>query len=210
MNYQDWKKYENHQRWASYFDQVDLVRAWQPETCLEIGVGNKIVMQTLKGQGIALTTLDIDPSLQPDLVASVESIPLPDQSIDVVLCAEVLEHVPFEQFETCVKELMRVTKKGVVISVPHWGYTIRLILDLPFFPKIRHAWKLPFKTPTPPGEHAWEIGRQGYPTSRILGVLQKHATVKRHWLSAWNSYHHFFLLEPLRPLSTQHNPDRLQ
>lgn len=45
-----------------------------------------------------------------DIVSSIEQIPVPDSTFDVVLCTEVLEHVP-EPIEA-VKELVRVLKPG--------------------------------------------------------------------------------------------------
>ncbi len=159
-------------------------------------MGNGIVTDTLQRQGIRVTTLDIDTGLLPDVVGSVERIPLADASVDVALCAEVLEHLPFDRFETCVRELLRVVRKGVVLSLPHWGYTLRVIVDIPGLPEIRHAWKLPIARPiTPGGVHFWEIGRTGYPLTRIKNVLDKHAMIEWERLSPWMPYHHFFRLE---------------
>ena len=194
MAYQDWKKYESPERWTSYFTQVDEVLSFHPGTCLEIGVGNRIVTQALKTHGIALTTLDIDPALQPDTVGSVERIPSPDQSFDVVLCAEVLEHLPFEKFETCLREIARVSKAGAVLSLPHWGYTIRGILDLPII-KWRWVWKLPIARALPAGgEHQWEIGRTGHSAASVRRVIERVFVIEKEWLSPWNPYHHFYRL----------------
>ncbi len=199
MAYDSWKKYEFEGRWTSYYQQVNQVLSYEPSSCLEIGVGNGIVTDTLRRQGLELKTLDIDPKLGSDIVGSVESIPLPDDAVDVSLCAEVLEHLPFDRFETCVQELMRVSRKGVVMSLPHWGYTFRGVIDIPVLPGIRFAWKLPFtKTIQPGGVHQWEIGRMGYPLSRIVDVLGRHATIETEWLSPWMPYHHFFRLRKKR------------
>lgn len=122
--YKSWKQYEDPQRWTSYYEQVNEVLALHPETCLEIGVGNGYVTDVLKRTHVHVQTLDIDASLQPDYIGTVEQIPLKDHAVDVVLCAEVLEHLPYDKFESCVKEISRVAKRGAVISLPHWGYTI--------------------------------------------------------------------------------------
>lgn len=195
MNFQSWKKYETAERWASYFTQVDEVLRFNPETCLEIGVGNGIVTHALRNNGVKVTTLDFDHALRPDLVGSVEKIPCADGSFDVVVCAEVLEHLPIEKLETCLKELARVSKDGCVISIPHWGRTLRCILDLPALPKIRWVWKLPFKSALPPGgEHFWELGRKGVNTKDVKSAMAKYFKVEKDWLLAWMPYHHFFRL----------------
>jgi len=195
MTYQDWGKYESEERWTSYYVQVDNVLRFKPSSCLEVGVGNGIVSETLRRQGVLVTTLDVDPALHPDKVGSVERIPAEDSSYDIVLCAEVLEHLPFEQFERCVSEIARVARIGAVISLPHWGYTIRVILDLPGIVHFRRALKSPFtKTHDAGGEHYWEIGKRGYPPVRVRKVLEKYFDIEREWLSPWMPYHRFYRL----------------
>lgn len=195
MEFQHWKKYESPERWASYYTQIDEVLAFAPESCLEIGVGNGIIGDVLRRQGIAVTTLDIDPSLEPSIVGSVEQIPLGDRSMDVVLCAEVLEHLPFEKFHACLAEIARVARNGVVISLPHWGYTVRAIVDIPGLPKVRAAGKLPIAIAHPAGgEHFWEIGKKGYPAKRIMGEMKKQFVIEKEWILPWMPYHHFFRL----------------
>jgi SAM-dependent methyltransferase len=195
--YASWKRYESAERWTSYYTQVNEVLAFEPERVLEIGVGNGMVSDALKRQGLAVTTLDIDATLQPDLVGSVEAIPVADGAFDVALCAEVLEHLPFEKFETCVRELLRVSRKGVVLSLPHWGYTLRCVADVPLLPPLRWAWKLPTSTVLAQGGvHEWEIGRTGYPPARIRSVIERFATIEKEWLSPWMPYHRFFCLHP--------------
>lgn len=195
MAYETWKRYEFEGRWTSYFQQVNQVLEFKPSSCLEIGVGNGIVTDALKRQGLEVKTLDIDPELKPDIVGSVQNIPLPEGAVDVVLCAEVLEHLSFDQFEICLRELLRVSRRGVVISLPHWGYTIRGVIDLPALPAWRFAWKLPIaKKLEAESVHEWEIGRTGYPLKRILEVIERQAHLEAHWLSPWMPYHHFFRL----------------
>ena len=194
MPYDTWGQYESAERWTSYYTQVNEILGFSGATCLEVGVGNGIVTDALKRQQIQVTTLDIDPTLEPDIVGSVSNIPLPDQSIDVVLCAEVLEHLPFDQFENCIKELARVSRLGLVLSLPHWGYTVRAIIDLPGLPGVRTSWKLPVTTSTPQGIHEWEIGRKGYPLVRIASLIKKYFILQKDWVSPWMPYHHFFRL----------------
>lgn len=49
--------------------------------------------------------------------ADIHALPFADESFDVLVCAETLEHV-FDP-EIAVKELLRVARRAVVISVPH-------------------------------------------------------------------------------------------
>jgi SAM-dependent methyltransferase len=47
----------------------------------------------------------------------INNLPYDDNSFDVVICSETLEHIP--DIVNATKELIRVSKKAVVITVPH-------------------------------------------------------------------------------------------
>lgn len=55
-------------------------------------------------------TLDHDDAHSPDIVGSCEAVPLPDASVDSVLCTQVLEHLPHPWI--AVKECFRILKPG--------------------------------------------------------------------------------------------------
>ena len=44
-------------------------------------------------------------------------MPFPDESFDVVLCSETIEHVT--DYKLAIKQLLRITKNVLVITVPH-------------------------------------------------------------------------------------------
>jgi SAM-dependent methyltransferase len=50
-------------------------------------------------------------------VADAHHLPFPDNSFDLVLCLEVLEHLP--DSGVGLRELLRVARDCVVVSVPH-------------------------------------------------------------------------------------------
>lgn len=96
-------------------------------TVLHVGCGRKrwAAAELFRYVGLSMDTtdatvlhLDADAALQPDLVCrlGVDAIPLPDDSVDVVIAWHVLEHVG-RQGETrewfqCWEELYRVLKPG--------------------------------------------------------------------------------------------------
>ena len=66
--------------------------------------------------------METQPSLKPDIVGSVFSIPIRSESLDGVLCNEVLEHV--NEPSDALKDIHRVLKPGglLYITVPQcWG-----------------------------------------------------------------------------------------
>jgi len=189
-------KYDYQERWISYRHQIDEVLRLKPKSVLEIGVGNKTVSDYLKKQGIEITTLDMDESLRPDFVASVIEMPLEDNFFDLVLCAEVLEHLPFDNFEKALLELKRVTKKYLVLSLPHFGPPIKFSFKIPFFKEIKIAFKIPFYQQHQfKGEHYWEIGKKGYSSGKIRKIIRKHFEIKKEFIPFENQYHHFYILE---------------
>ena len=52
-------------------------------------------------------------------LASVDALPFADQSFDLVLCTQVLEHLPRVVYEGCIGELLRVGRTYVLVSVPN-------------------------------------------------------------------------------------------
>jgi len=190
------KKYVDLKRWLSYWHQINEVLELNPKNVLEIGVGNQIVSDCLKKQGLAVKALDIDKKLKPDLVADVNQMPLTDNSFDLILCAEVLEHLPFEEFERCLEELKRITKKYVVLSLPHFGPPLKLAFKIPFLKQIKLAQKIPYhpqhKSNSP---HYWEIGKKGYSAAKIKKIIKKYFKIKKEFIPFETQYHHFYILE---------------
>lgn len=189
--------YAHAGRFVSYFHQLRYIHQYSPQTVLEIGVGDAVVGSFLKqNTQIAYTSVDIAEDLHPDIVAPVQKIPVGDKSYDVSCAFEVLEHIPFDQFESAVKEMVRVSKKAVLISVPHFGPPLQFSLKIPFLPHIRFSVKIPFpKTHVFNGQHYWELGKKGYPVSRVRNILKKHGKLVEEYIPFENQYHHFFILE---------------
>lgn len=192
------KGYDTKERWISYWYQINEVLKTNPKTVLEVGIGNKTVSDYLKKIGLKVTTVDIDERLKPDYVCSVTELSkhFEDNSFDTVLCAEVLEHLPFKYFEKALKELQKVSKKYVIITLPHFGLNLRLSLKIPILKQIDIKIKLPLPIKHRfDGQHYWEIGKKGYPLCKIRKILRKYYFIERELYPAENMYHHFFILK---------------
>lgn len=189
-------KYDTESRWMSYWHQINQVLKLNPKNVLEIGAGNKTVSDYLKNAGIQVSVLDSDKELKPDIVASVLRMPFTDNSFDLVLCCEVLEHLPFEKFEKCLKEIKRVSRKDIIISLPHFGPQIRFCSKIPLFKEVKFALKIPFaKKHQFNGEHFWEIGKKGYSLAEVKKTISRYFNIKRDFVPFEHQYHHFFILE---------------
>lgn len=108
---------------------ADRIAAMAPESFLDAGCGEGFVAKMLleRMPGLKLTGFDFDPeavklaqTTNPTCdftTASIFEIPYPDQSFDVAGCFEVLEHQTDPL--PALRELARVAKRAVIISVPH-------------------------------------------------------------------------------------------
>jgi len=193
----DFEKYTGLDRWSSYFYQIREILKLNPESVLEIGVGNGLLGNYLKNNTeIGYKSMDVADDLKPDVIGGVENIPLENDSFDIVCAFEVLEHLPFEKFEKCLEEIKRVSKNNVLISIPHFGPPVKFLLKIPFLPEIKFSFKIPFyKKHIFNGEHYWEIGKKSYPSSKIRDIIKKHFKIKNEFIPFENQYHHFFILE---------------
>jgi len=189
--------YDDEKRWMSYFHQVKEVLAFRPESALVVGKGNGLVAQYLKLNDVKVITLDIDESVKSDVIASVIKMPFKDGEFDIVLCAQVLEHLPYTDFDKALIEIRRVAKSGAVISLPHFGPAMRFSFKLPLFPEIKFMIKLPYpKKHIYKGEHYWEIGKCGYPLKKIKAEIKESGfSIEKDYIVFENPLHHFFVLK---------------
>lgn len=194
-NFYNFKKYDTKSRWMSYWHQIDEVLKLNPNNILEIGVGNQTVTRYLRDLGINVSTLDVDQSLKPDVLGSVLSLPFADNAFEAILCCEVLEHLPFSDFKKGLRELFRVGKRDVVLSLPHFAPPLKLSFKAPFLREISWAVKIPWPITHPQGlEHYWEIGKKDYALSKIKEEIRQYFEITRDFVPFENQYHHFFVL----------------
>lgn len=190
--------YRSAERWMSYFHQRELVARAGASRVLEVGVGSGVLARELRARGLEVTTLDIAEDLAPSIVGSVLAIPLPDGSYDATLAFEVLEHIPFDDVPKALGELARVSRKHVIVSLPHPGWVFSAIMKLPLVPRFEIFFQVPFffKAHRFNGEHYWELGKKGYPVRRFIAAAQaaglKLVSYEKH---ADDPAHRFFLFE---------------
>jgi 2-polyprenyl-3-methyl-5-hydroxy-6-metoxy-1,4-benzoquinol methylase len=106
----DFERYDDAERWMSYWHQLRVVLAVRPRTVLEIGPGSGVFRRYLEHAGCSVKTLDIDASRGVDYVADVtkldETLPA-GLTFDAICAFQVLEHLPLDQFEVCLRNLAR-------------------------------------------------------------------------------------------------------
>lgn len=115
--------------WNFFRNLLGLIKDREVESILDVGCGEGFTLHRLKEKGIGKklegleylqTAIDLGKELYPDIKitqGSIYNLPYEDNSFDLVLCTEVLEHL--EEPEIALKELVRVSKKYLAISVPN-------------------------------------------------------------------------------------------
>lgn len=192
------EKYAGQDRFVSYHAQLaEIVRA-RPESIMEVGVGDGVVGDYLKrNTNIAYTSLDIADDVGADVLGSVTALPFPDKSFDVTCAFEVLEHLPFDQFDSALAELARVARKKVLVSIPHFGPPVKLYLKIPFFPALRFGFKIPYpRVHVFNGQHYWEVGKRGYSVGTIRKHFEKRFVIEKEYVPFDNQYHRVYALLP--------------
>ena len=195
--------YVNQDRWDSYYQQIFEASKCKGKNILYIGTGDGIVVDILRKIGKNVKTLDFDKNLKPDYVGSVTEIKkiLGKDKFDVILCCQVLEHIPYSEFENIIKQLSECTQKRLIISLPNCYRKARFYID------IKHTYKKLFllkrhsKEPWDlkkdgNGEHYWEIGGKGCPTQKdIIRILKKYIPRLNCYTLFDNPYHMFFVID---------------
>lgn len=112
-----------------YNSLVSLASSVSPNTVLDVGCGEGFTMEILKTNKIATfiegieyenDTISLAKKLFPNLNISKGSayqLPYKNNSFDLVVCTEVLEHL--ENPTLALTESIRVSKKNIIISVPN-------------------------------------------------------------------------------------------
>ena len=190
-------------QFLSFFYQQKTIKDLNKKNILEIGIGNKFLTNYLKSNDFKITTCDIDKNLNPDYVADIRKLPFENNSFDLAVAFEVLEHLPFADFEIALKEMKRVSQEYVVISLPHSSIFFSLTAIFPF---IRTVFKKRyfnffikitqfFRLNQYDGQHYWEMGRRGTSKNKIKIILKKYFEIEKEFQPFLNFYHYFFILK---------------
>jgi len=182
------------QRFASYSYQINEILNCGAKSVLEIGPGNGVVTYLLRKAGIAVDTLDHDPALNPDIVASILELPLLAKSYDAILCCQVLEHLPWDMFPIALSEIKRVVRKNIIISLPDSTPNYYLEICLPVLGTRRFAVNVPKKQPMESDEHYWEIGHNVDEKKLQLAFKQGGLQSDKSYRLREFPYHHFYVL----------------
>jgi SAM-dependent methyltransferase len=98
-----------------------------PEDCssiLDVGCGdgritNRLVKKFNHVCGLDTSEEGLKHVESEKVLGNLDCLQFTDKSFDLILCCEVLEHLPYQIYEKALKEIERVSKKYIIISVPN-------------------------------------------------------------------------------------------
>lgn len=104
------------------FEREAMERLAKGQVILDVGGGSRFMKGMKKYEPLfakcEYKTLDVSADYKPDIVGDIHAIPLPDASVDGVICRSVLEHV--ERPWDALREMHRILKPGglLFLQVP--------------------------------------------------------------------------------------------
>lgn len=108
-------------RWVRYYPLLDLLASPRTETILEVGSGSfgmgEFVPRKFVGCDLMFDGSTRAETMLP-VSASGTRLPFRDASFSLVLCLDTMEHVPRNERESFVKELLRVAEKTLILGAP--------------------------------------------------------------------------------------------
>lgn len=177
---------------CSFAHQIHDIHQLKPKSIIEVGIGNGFTSTFLKSAGFDVFTVDINPNLSPDLCAPISELPnqLRERKFDLVVCCEVLEHLPFDEFESCMQIFQQIASR-MYLTLPQAKkfFGFGGFLQLPKLGR-RNVNAYLSRAKALPAEHYWEVGSAGQTSKLQLSkIIAKYfETVEaRHY--CLNPYH---------------------
>ncbi len=178
--------------------QIEKIYKLRPESILEIGIGNGFTSSFLRKAGFDIVTADINPALAPDICAPLDQLEsqLNGRRFDLVVCCEVLEHMPFEQFSSNIS-MLRALGDRLFMTLPNYRkyFGFAGLLRIPRRKPIEISLQLStsFGRMLPP-EHYWEIGHSSETRlpKIVSSILTQYKTLETGNFPT-NSYHRYFI-----------------
>lgn len=188
-------------QFMSYYEQICMVRNLDKKDILEIGIGNGIVSDFLRKAGMNVTTFDINPNLNPDVVGSVLNLIeiFESRKFDLILCAEVLEHMPFECFERAIENISGATNQYAILTLPRCEkiiLNVQLDIKMAKMPPIGKGLFLSMPSSEISPSHHWELD-SGKETklNRVNSILKKYFKILDFGRIRFTAYQRYFILK---------------
>ncbi len=195
------------------FQLKTIVERDNVQSILEIGLGRGYLNSQLKLLGYKALTNDINPDNKPDYIWDIRKPFTFSKKFDLVAAFEVLEHMPYSDAQSAIKNMVHTSKRYVVFSLPYQHHYFSFGFHLPNFLTRRrfglHKLKEGFhkkwsitKFPSrdllesPSSDykpHHWELGTKSYPKTRFIKDVG--LNLIDSFINPFHPYHIFMVYE---------------
>lgn len=191
----------NNWLWSNYMYQINDTLKTNPKKILIIWKWSWVVDNYLKNTcNLEVYSMDIDESLYPDFIWWLPDLSdnIKNQKFDTIICAHVLEHIPFEYFDKSIENLSKICNY-LIIQLPPSTLQLRLnfwiqpyILDwnfninipLLFWKKYKFDW-----------EHYWQPYRKWTSMKKVKKIINTFFEIEKSYQNPYNHYSYHFILK---------------
>lgn len=120
-----WKQYGLT---PDYEERIKLILDMLPgdiNSLLDIGCGKGEIINSIRSQSPRLRNIGLDISHEAltyvdglKIVGELPKIPLKDRDFDLVICLQVLEHIPNHLYQDSLREIERLSNRYLIVGVP--------------------------------------------------------------------------------------------
>lgn len=112
-----------------YLEKIKLAHAFldgcsKNDVIYDMGCGEGVLVNKYRQAGYSITGMDVNYSSESVMQRSFLNSELPDDSVDVVVCLDVVEHLVYSDQDRAIAEFARILKPGgrALISVPNLAH----------------------------------------------------------------------------------------
>jgi hypothetical protein len=182
---------------CSQSQQVHDIHTLSPADIIEIGIGNGFTSTFLRVAGYDVTTADVNSKLRPDICAPLADIQaaVGERQFNLAVCCEVLEHMPWEQFESSIAVLRKLSP-NLYLTLPNYNkfFGFSGYFDVP---RVRQLINIGAYLPIPrkiSEEHFWEVNSSSTTSvDAIKSILRRYYSNVRTYNYRLNTYHRAFV-----------------
>lgn len=185
---------------CSFAHQLNFIHSMRPTSAIEIGLGNGFVSSFLRRSGLSVVTVDINPELEPDICAPLSEVHKHiDKKMDLVICCEVLEHMPLEDLDSNL-DYLKTLGDRLFMTLPNsmrsWGLAGLVSLPKLGLKQFDLNIDIPFRRNLDNSCHFWEVGFNRACTRSAIEarLAERYASVKSGRFLL-NPYHLWFSCE---------------
>jgi hypothetical protein len=118
-----WKQYGGGNYYEERRQAVISILPPALNSVLDVGTGlGEIINElpsALRVVGLDISRMALQKVERSKTIGTIVSLPFPQNSFDLVMCLEVLEHLPEHAFKDAIMELQRISRSWLLIGVPY-------------------------------------------------------------------------------------------